>query len=488
MEFFKGILKREKYWIAVGALLLVVLIAGCPFIGSDDEDDGSAKAFTPPWPEWVFHHWVWFGESTQDSAIELVQDYLDHDIPVGAVIIDSPWETGYNTFEWDLTLYPDPQAMINWFHDHDVRVVLWITSVINAMCEAGAPTCPEADLFNEAMANHYFMGDASILIPWWKCPDDQDFCGGLIDYFNPQAVEWWHNLVDPILDMGIDGWKCDGADPFALLVPISPYAGTVHPWDYTELYYRDFFEYTRKRLGPDRVIMARSIDSAIDLSEYGLEGIELFVPFAPRDVSFASWVGDQDPTWEGMHIALTHMLYSALADYLIFGSDIGGYGSGEVDKEVFLRWAQLGAMCPFMENGGNSEHRPWMIGGDTVERMETTNIYRRFVKLHYKLIPYMQEQAEKVWHAGGSLWTVQKSDQEIWKSAFLLGTDILVAPIYEPGNTRNLHFPEGDDWVYLWDQSQVYQGGTIHTVWTPLSEFPIFLRKGSPIERDHDFP
>src|SRR5687768_9609479 len=75
---------------------------------------------TTPWPEWVFHHWVWEDESTQESALQLVNDYIAHDIPVGAIIIDSPWETGYNTFEWDSSLYPDPQAMVDSFHSNGV--------------------------------------------------------------------------------------------------------------------------------------------------------------------------------------------------------------------------------------------------------------------------------------------------------------------------------------------------------------------------------
>jgi alpha-glucosidase (family GH31 glycosyl hydrolase) len=481
----RGVLKKGLARAALFACA-VVLAAGCGSTGGGGSS--GAGAAPVPWPEWVFHHWVWLGESTQDSAEQLVQDYIDHDIPVGAIIIDSPWETGYNTFAVDPALYPDPQAMVDWFHGHDVRVVFWITSAINAMCDAGAPSCPEADLFSEAKNDHYLMGDGDFLIPWWKCPGGETFCGGLIDYFNPEAVEWWHGLMDPVLDLGIDGWKCDGTDPLALLVPISPYAGVVHPWDYTDRYYRDFFEYTRSRLGNDRVIMARSVDSALDLSQYGISGVSLYAPFAPRDVSFAAWVGDQDPTWDGMHVALTHMLYSAKDNYLIFGSDLGGYRSGTVDPEVFLRWAALASVCPLMENGGNSEHRPWMIGGNTVERTQTTNIYRRFVNLHYKLIPYLQEEARTAWFAGGSLWKVLESGDEIWKSEFLLGTDLLVAPIYESGDTRTVSFPAGDDWVYLWDRSLVYAGGTQAVVWSPLSEYPIFVRQGSALEREPDLP
>ena len=76
----------------------------------------------PPWPEWALTQWVWEDESTRESAFELVSGYLEHGISLGAVIIDSPWETGYNAFEFDSRLYPDAEGMIEAFHDQGVRV------------------------------------------------------------------------------------------------------------------------------------------------------------------------------------------------------------------------------------------------------------------------------------------------------------------------------------------------------------------------------
>ena len=67
-----------------------------------------------------------------------------------------------------------------------------------------------------------------------------------------------------------------------------------------------------------------------------------------------------------------------LPDFANFGSDIGGYrsGSGSLGrtKELFIRWAQLGAFSPLMENGGNMEHRPWKF--DTTN--QTLDIYRKW--------------------------------------------------------------------------------------------------------------
>ena len=215
-----------------------------------------ADTFGLPWPAWMFGHWVWEDESTQESAIALVDDYLAHDMPVSAIIIDSPWETGYNTFEWDTALFPDPQGMIDYFHSRDVRVFMWMTGVINTNVQP---------LYDEAAANGYFMesifpweqGQPGI-INWWKGE------GSLIDYWNPEAVAWWKSLMDRTLDMGIDGWKVDGTDYNALLdqVLYSPgNGGIVSRNEYSEAYYRLFHDYTRERLGNDRVITARPIDN-----------------------------------------------------------------------------------------------------------------------------------------------------------------------------------------------------------------------------------
>lgn len=64
-------------------------------------------------------------------------------------------------------------------------------------------------------------------------------------------------------------------------------------------------------------------------------------------------------------------------DYANFGSDIGGYrsGSGELGrtKQLLIRWAQLGAFSPLMENGGDKEHRPWKFDNTN----ETLDIYTK---------------------------------------------------------------------------------------------------------------
>lgn len=455
--FLYSIIKIMKPLIHLPLVFLLVSVFLISLCAKKSEEHP-----VPPWPEWAFEHWVWEDESTQESAIALVDGYLSRDIPVGAIIIDSPWETGYNTFEFDSKLYPDPKSMIDYFHSKEVRVFLWITGVINT-------DVPE--LFDYARSKGYFMQKSAdnpdCIIDWWKGK------GCLIDYFNPEALQWWHSLVDKALVLDIDGWKMDGTDFYQLLVPYSPYLQrNVARLEYSHAYYRDLFEYTREKMGTQRIITARPIDN------YGSGMGGDFVAFAPKDINWAGWVGDQDATFDGLRKALNNMFWSSDYGYVAFGSDIGGYREKWSEhpvwgrtKELFIRWAQLGAFSPVMENGGGGEHRPWMFDE------ESLNIYRNFVKLHHALIPYLNEKGAEAFAKGESLMKFIYGTEE----AYLLGPDILVFPMLEEGTSRHVVFPEGSQWVYLFDKTTVYDGGTEATITVPLSEFPVFVRKGSRI-------
>jgi len=76
---------------------------------------------------------VWLASfvENQQGEIDLVQGYLDHDIPVGAVNIDSKWSIGINNFVWDTTKFPNAKSMVDHFHSLDIRVILWVGCDLN---------------------------------------------------------------------------------------------------------------------------------------------------------------------------------------------------------------------------------------------------------------------------------------------------------------------------------------------------------------------
>ncbi|MBI1288464.1 MAG: T9SS type A sorting domain-containing protein [Flavobacteriales bacterium] len=410
------------------------------------------------WPAWAFSHWIWEDESTQHSALQIVDDYISRGIPVNAIIIDSPWETGYNTFEWDTALFENAQAMIDSLHARDVKVVMWITGIVNTDVQP---------LYDYGKDHDYYMKqlpfDANpTVVNWWKGD------GSLIDWFNPDAVAWWKGLMDQMLDMGIDGWKTDGTDFSAIQTPWSPGANNfVSRLDYSHAYYQLHFDYTREVLGNDRLIMARPIDN------YGTADIGGDqVSFSPVTTGYAAWVGDQDATFEGLTWALNNMYHSYEKGYLSFGSDIGGYREDDNyqpmgrSKELFIRWAQLGTFSGLMENGGGGEHRPWMFDQETLE------IYQDLVQKRYNMLPYLMQQSVDFESNQQSLMQFfNKTDY-----SYMLGTDIFVAPFLEAGTSITVNFPPGYEWIYLYDNNQVYTGGTTETLNVPYTEYPVFTR------------
>lgn len=413
--------------------------------GGKDVPDPTLAA--PIWPAWVHEHWVWENVGTQESSAELVGGYLEHDIPVGATIIDHPWDAGIGSFLPSQERYPDLADLIDRYHSLGIRVMMWGTCMVNE----------DAPNFQEGKDKGYYVANGRTT-KWWNGR------GAFVDYTNPEAVEWFHRQMDKVLDLGIDGWKVDGADPYIMLMfPPTGKNDLFITWnEYQELFYRDFFEYTREKLGNDRVISARPVD---DLP------LRIGFPlvFTSRDINFAGWVGDEDNDWTGIRSALNDMMASARFNFVSYGSDIGGFrADGNQYKDVFIRWTQLGAFCPIMENGGSGVHKPWLYDE------ETTDIYRKFVNLHTELIPYIYSQAAYSYELVKPTMRPQLGTYE-----YLLGDDILVAPMYEEGTERTVTFPAGE-WIYLFDDTQTFKPG-VRTLTFGFDEFPAFIRKGAII-------
>lgn len=77
--------------------------------------------------KWAHLHWVWLhnSEGNQANITALVQGYADHQIPVGAVNIDSEWATEFNNFEIRTDKFPDFPGLIADLHARQIRVTMW---------------------------------------------------------------------------------------------------------------------------------------------------------------------------------------------------------------------------------------------------------------------------------------------------------------------------------------------------------------------------
>ena len=419
------------------------------------------NSLPPLTPSWAFSLWVWEDDANTAAAVwDLVHGYAEHDLPAGAVLIDSPWSTLYNNFEWDTKRYPQPQQMIDTLHRRGLKVVLWMTNMVNTRDQqADASGETNEDIYTYANQHGYLCNGGKVF-QWWKG------AGAFPDYTNAEAVGWWHGLMDRALDMGTDGWKVDGSSAHFPIVGGTCKAGPINIIEYSDQYYRDTYRHLVARR-PQGVTMVRSAD----VGEVDYEGRH-----ATRDAAPVTWVGDQRHTWDDLGIleALKSVFLAIGMGYSVIGSDTGGYQTdpahrGQMPKALFLRWAEWNAFMPFFINGGHDEHRPWKFDP------ETLRIFRRFAWLHQELAPYWFSEVARAHQGKGNFLRVYPGRWE-----YGLGQEFLVAPIYQNAPRREVQLPRGR-WHYYWHPDRVWEGPTTVTLDVPLDEFPVFVKAGAII-------
>ncbi len=428
-------------------------------------------------PRWALEPWVSKDISNAADTYAFVDGFLQRGIPVGAVVLDSPWETNYNTFTANPARYPALDRLVADMHGRDVRVVLWITNLINTVSfdfeRGGDAYAGPSPNFQEALDRGFFTNRGQAYV-WWKG------FGANLDFFNPEAVAWWHAQQDPLYELPIDGWKADFGEEWIQVDAHETAQGVKTRQEYSEAYYRDFYEYGRSKRPDDFVLMARPYDRS-----YGWPGRF----FARREHAQVGWVGDNRRDWVGLADALDHLFRSARAGYVVIGSDVGGYldlndenlaEPVPFDQETFVRWVAVGALTPFMQLHGRANLEPWSV---PVRPEETVAIYRYWATLHHELVPFFYSLAEDA-YAGGAPIIRPVGDEGEWPGdyRFLVGDALLVAPVLGPGGARDVALPAGARWYDWWSPgADALAGGqTLGALdASDRQRIPLFVREGA---------
>ena len=436
-------------------------------------------------PRWAFLPWISKDISDTQDTYDFVEGFRSRDIPVGAVVLDSPWETNYNTFEPSPSRYPNFAKLVSDMHGRGVRVVLWVTPIIN---QSSFDLEPGGDRYDGPPPHFQFAHDCRFFINegetfiWWKGQ------GAGIDFFNPAARSYWHHLQDRVLDQGIDGWKLDFGESYITNEPTNPVqtaAGEKTLQEYSEEYYRDFWAYGVQQRGPEFLTMVRAYDAS-----YQFAGRF----FARKEHAPVAWMGDNRRDFIGLADAMQHLFVSARAGYAVLGSDIGGYLDVDdvmptgpqipFDPDVFLRWTAVAALTPFMQLHGRANLAPWTV---PVRTAETVAAYRFFAKLHEQLVPFFYSLSQTAQPRGEAILFPQ-GDERSWAGdfRFVVGNALLVAPILDASGVRDVALPAGSRWADFFALSTLYAGGTTVKDYDARStqRLPLFLREGAivPLE------
>jgi hypothetical protein len=103
-------------------------------------------------PEWGYGFWK--SRDVHEHQDDVLDDFLGfrrHHIPLDAVVIDSPWATQYNTWQFNPHQFPDAERMIRSMRAAGVRTVVWVTPWVNLDSRDGQiPPQPESERLHAA--------------------------------------------------------------------------------------------------------------------------------------------------------------------------------------------------------------------------------------------------------------------------------------------------------------------------------------------------
>jgi alpha-glucosidase (family GH31 glycosyl hydrolase) len=469
---------------ALITLLPLLGCGGCPPTTADAGVDAGPEPLPRiTTPRWAFEPWISKDISDGPDTYSFVEGFKSRDIPVSVVVIDSPWETNYNTFIPNPDRYPDFKQMVEDLRDDDVRIVMWVTQMINEQSfdiEAGGDIYdgPSPNL-REASLNNYLVNDAETYL-WWKGT------GAGIDFFNPDAMDWWHAQQDDLLmNVGINGWKLDFGEEYIPADPVQTAAGEVTRQEYSEKYYQDFYEYgLRRREGgaEEFVTMVRPYDES-----YGFPGRF----FARPEHAPVLWVGDQLRNWEGLEDGFDHVFRSAEAGYVVLGWDIGGYLDNvngnplPFDAENLFRWTAASGLLPFFQLHGRANLEPWNIPERTDEYVDC---YRYWATFHHELVPFFYSLAEEGYGDGTPPFApIVRPHGELasWAGDYRhdIGDAFFVAPILDATGIRDVALPDDGrfaEW-FAPTAAPVAGGQTLMGVDYSANscEIPVYLKEGA---------
>jgi alpha-glucosidase len=180
-------------------------------------------------------------------------------------------------------------------------------------------------------------------------------------------------------------------------------------------------------------------------------------------------------------------------------SDIGGYVSLSVriaghkepiyarSKELLMRWMELAAFTSvFRTHEGLDPSVAAQFDTDA----ETLNHLVRFATIYQALGFYRRSLVTEASTRGYPVVRhpfLHYPDDPTVRSLryqFLLGADLLVAPVLDRGATSvRVYAPQGtDQWVNIWSGEDLGAAGAWHEAPAPMGQPAVFVRHGSPTQ------
>lgn len=400
--------------------------------------------FTAPqyntWIELNFNH-------NQEDILKYARAIVENGLPTGVLMIDDTWQEDFGVWTFHPRRFPNPKAMIDELHQMGFKVMLWICPFISPDQTRLYTRLKKENalLMEKKDKRDAYTKPEPIMIRWW------DGVSAVLDFSNPNAVAWFQEQLDRLVnEYKVDGFKFDAGDMnFYPANAIS--TGDVNANQQCELYARIGLRYP--------------------LNEYRACWKMGGQPLVQR-------LGDKQHSWKDLQTLIPNMIIEGLSGYpfscpdMIGGGEIGAFeNNAKLSQELIVRSAQCHALMPMMQ----FSVAPWRVLDK--KHMDAVKIAvekrQYFTPVILQLAKEAAATGEPILRSMEYVFPHQGYEQE--SSLFMLGDDILVAPVLESGaQTRTVKLPKGSRWRA--DDGKLYKGGTTVTIATPLERLPYFTK------------
>ncbi|ELU07811.1 hypothetical protein CAPTEDRAFT_103368 [Capitella teleta] len=365
----------------------------------------------PVWSTWAQYK----QDITQERVLEFAGAIRKHGFKDSQLEIDDDWTPAYGDWTFDATKFPDPARMVKVLKDLGFRVTIWMHPFANVNSEA-------------IKEKQYWIQEPSTgkpsIVTWWNGK------AALLDVTSPSSKSWLKTKCQYLQQLGIDSFKIDAGEACYL-----PYKRRMH-----------------KPLKSPNAYNKLFVDLCLELDPE-LRALEVRSGVASQHIPMFFRVNDKDSNWStinGLKTVIPHVLNQGLLGYpFVLPDMIGGNAYSSVgfskttnfpSRELFIRWMQVNALMPAMQ----FSVVPWRYDDEVI------HIAQKVCALHEQYADLIVQLAKEATQTGAPicrpLWWIAPKDETALtiSSEFLLGNEVLVAPVLDEGATsRDVYLPEG---------------------------------------------
>lgn len=376
---------------------------------------------SPMLPLWTFGTWMsritYF---SQKEGLDVAREIRSNKIPADVIHFDTGW-FGVDwqcDYQFAKDRFPDPVAMLKSMKKDGFHVCLWQLPYFT----------PKNRYFKELVEGDMYVKNAMGGMPYEDA---------VLDLSNPKTVKWYQDKIGSLIDQGVGAIKCDfgEAAPFNGLYASGKtgfYEHNLYPLRYNMALWNAVKEHSG-----EGVIWARSAWAGSQ--RYPLH-----------------WGGDAATNNIGMLGDLRGGISFGLSGFSFWSHDMGGFVTAS-PEDIYRRWLPFGFLSSHTRAHGAPPTEPWLISESF------TNAFRQSAEMKYKLMPYVYAQAKECSNKGlpmvRALFVEFPHDAGAWlvEDEYMFGSQILVAPLLESGNSRECYLPKGK-WID-YQTGKVYEGG-----------------------------